>query len=73
MILLQNYERELNCDRAPGIEVAADHFDYVLKECRDSDGEIYVSTEDSVVIGFVSVYIEHEEKGDRHLFDDYTT
>jgi GNAT superfamily N-acetyltransferase len=71
MELLQNYEKTLSDDRALGFKVARDFFDYMLKECRDSNGEIYVAIEDSTVLGFVSVYIEREDDGDCHLLEEY--
>ena len=71
MALLQDYEKTLSDDRALGIEAARNHFDYMLKECRDSDGEIYVAIDDSIVLGFVSVYIEQEDDGDCHLLEKY--
>jgi len=73
MELLQNYEKTLSDDRALGSKVARDFFDYMLKECRDSNGEIYVAIEDSTVLGFVSVYIERENDGDCHLLEEYKT
>lgn len=73
MELLQDYEKTLSDDRALGFEVARDFFAYMLKECRDSNGEIYVAIEDSTVLGFVSVYIEREDDGDCHLLEEYKT
>jgi GNAT superfamily N-acetyltransferase len=73
MELLQDYEKTLSDDRALGFEVARDFFDYMLKECRDNDGEIYVAIEESTVLGFVSVYIEREDDVDCHLLEEYKT
>ena len=73
MELLQDYEKTLSDDRALGFEVARDFFHYMLKECRDSNGEIYVVIEDSTVLGFVSVYIERKDDGDCHLLEEYKT
>lgn len=73
MELLQDYEKTLSDDRALGIEMASNHFDYMLKECRDSNGEIFVAIDDLTVLGFVSVYVEQEDDADCHLLAEYKT
>ena len=71
--VLQDYEKTLSDDRALGFDVARKYFDYMLRECRDSNGEVYVAIEDSTVLGFVSLYIEREDDGDCHLLEEYKT
>ena len=71
MELLQDYEKTLSDDRAIGIEVARNHFDYMLKKCSESNGEIYVAINESTVLGFISVYLEQEGDGDCHLLEGY--
>lgn len=73
MGVLQDYEKTISHDRSAGIDVAADHFDYVLKECRKNDGEVYMAVENSVVVGFIAVCIEYEDEGSLYILPDYKT
>lgn len=55
-----NYERVLDKHTVPGEPVAAPYMDWLLVECARKQGMIYVADKAGEVIGFVSVYVEHE-------------
>ena len=73
LALLQDYEKTLSDDRACGVDVAINYVNYILKECKENDGEIYVAVDGLTVFGFVCVYIEKENDGDSHLLEQYKT
>lgn len=56
IIELQDYERRIEADRAPGARVARPYFRYLMK--RRSG--IFVAEVNDAVVGFISVYIVDE-------------
>lgn len=71
MGVLQDYEKEISHDRAAGIDVATDHLEYVLKECKSNDGAVYVAVENSVAVGFIAVCVEHEDEDSLFILPEY--
>lgn len=71
MAELQDFERELSADRPPGEQVGEPHFRYLLDECRQKQGRVYVAEVDRVLVGFIVVLVEQLDDGDEHLHRRY--
>jgi len=71
MALLQDWERTLSADRAPGRAMAAGHFQYLLHLCETQSGQVYLALEGDEVIGFAVVFIGLQEEGDLHLLPEH--
>lgn len=67
--LLQDHEESLSTDRASSADIATDQFDYVLKDCRRSDGEVYIAIVGLAVVGFIAIGVEREES--LHVLPEY--
>ena len=57
---LSDYEHILDKFTVPGDAVAAPHMDWLLAECAQNQGVIFVAEADGVIAGFVSTYVEHD-------------
>lgn len=58
---LQDYERELECDRVPGRAIASRYLAELLTTCAEKKGAIFVAVADAEVIaGFACIWLEHE-------------
>lgn len=55
-----NYERVLDKHTVQGESVAADYMDWLLAECAQKQGMIYVAEAQGNVVGFVTLYVVHE-------------
>jgi ribosomal protein S18 acetylase RimI-like enzyme len=58
---LSDYEHTLDKFTNPGESVAAPHMDWLLAECAQNQGAIFVAETEGVIVGFVSTYVEHEQ------------
>lgn len=68
MAELQDFERELESDRAPGAEMAAGHLCYLIACCARQQGRVLVAESAAgVVLGFAVVMVEGCEEGDLHV------
>jgi len=45
MTLLQEWERAVSADRAPGQAMAAGYFEYLLHLCETQSGQVYLALE----------------------------
>ncbi len=57
---LQEHERKIDQNKKPGIEIAKEYLDYLIKQCEENSGQIFVAKIESVVVGFSCVWIESE-------------
>jgi ribosomal protein S18 acetylase RimI-like enzyme len=71
MAELQEFERALSADRAPGPEMACDHFAYLRALCAERSGQVFVALVDGDAVGFAVVFLEAEDEADRHLLPPY--
>jgi ribosomal protein S18 acetylase RimI-like enzyme len=55
-----NYERVLDKHSVQGEPVAAPYMDWLLAECAQKQGAIFVAEVQSNLVGFVSLYVEYE-------------
>ena len=55
-----NYERGLDKHTVQGEPVATPYMEWLLAECAQKQGMIFVAEAASEVVGFVSLYVEHE-------------
>jgi GNAT superfamily N-acetyltransferase len=60
IIELQDFERALEPDRVEGQAIAQRYLHDLLATCTQKRGSIFVAEADSVVIGFVCVWLEQE-------------
>jgi len=60
IIELQDYERTLEDDRLPGAAIAEKHLEYMLQQCVDKNGRIFVASTSGRVVGLVCVWAEEE-------------
>jgi ribosomal protein S18 acetylase RimI-like enzyme len=58
VIELQDYERILEDDRLPGADIAEKHLEYMLQQCADKNGRIFVASISGRVAGLVCVWAE---------------
>lgn len=71
MTELQEFERGLSADRAPGRAMAAGHFEYLLRLCEARSGRVFLALSGTQVIGFVVVFLEAEDEADLHVLPEY--
>lgn len=57
---LSDYEHVLDKFTLPGASVAAPHMDWLLAECAQNQGAIFVAEENGIIVGFLSTYVEHD-------------
>ena len=60
IIELQDYERTLENDRLPGATIAEKHMEYMLRQCADKNGKIFVAAISDLVAGFVCVWADED-------------
>ncbi|MFA6270720.1 MAG: GNAT family N-acetyltransferase [Candidatus Paceibacterota bacterium] len=58
---LQEHERKIDSNKKTGEEVAESYLQYLLGECRENNGRIFVAKMDSEVVGFSCVWVEDED------------
>lgn len=58
---LQEHERKIDSNKKPGVEVAAGYLEYLLKQCAEKNGKIFVAKVDSEVVGFSCVWVDDED------------
>jgi ribosomal protein S18 acetylase RimI-like enzyme len=58
---LTNYEHALDKFTVPGEPVAAPYMNWLLEECAQNQGAIFVAEADGRIAGFVSIYVEHSK------------
>jgi len=68
---LQDFERGLSDDRPPGEGIGTQHFRYLLQECREKQGRVFVAEQESELVGFVVVLVERLDEGDLHVYSRY--
>jgi ribosomal protein S18 acetylase RimI-like enzyme len=60
LIELQDYERTLEDNRLPGTTIAEKHLEYMLRQCADKNGKIFVASISGRVVGLVCGWAEEE-------------
>ena len=67
MAELQEYERRMEADRAPGPEIAEGHFAYLEGVVERQRGAIFVAAAGAQPVGFAVCFVEAHEHGDLHV------
>ena len=60
--VLQDVEHDLESDRLPGAGVASAYFAHILQSCDRQSGRIFVADLHDTVVGFVCIWLEHDQE-----------
>jgi ribosomal protein S18 acetylase RimI-like enzyme len=71
MAQLQETERALSSDRAPGLAMAPRHVDYLMALADATDGAFLTVMTGDEVLGFCVVILTEEDADDRHLLNGF--
>jgi GNAT superfamily N-acetyltransferase len=55
-----NYERMLDKFTLPGESVASRYMDWLLAECEQKQGAVFVAETEGILVGLLSLYVEQE-------------
>ena len=58
---LQEHERKIDSNKKTGEEVSESYLQYLLKQCEENEGKIFVARINDDIVGFSCVWIENED------------
>ncbi len=61
IIDLQEHERAVEPSKLPGKDVADDYLAYIVFECKEKNGEIFVADNAGEILGFSCVWIDEDD------------
>lgn len=58
---LQEHERKIDSNKKPGVQVAGGYLEYLLKQCAEKNGKIFVAKVNYEIVGFSCVWVDDED------------